>query len=274
MTDSAHLVLKALEHDLIRDEFRPAGLFIPEVQAPGSDRRADLIWMTARTAHISGYEIKVTRADLLNELRDPTKCEPWLKYCDRWWLAVGDPSILDGLMDRIPDDWGICTPPTSASRRMMTVIKEAPVLAPADKGPVLGKLISHQAYRQVESNRRVAQAEQRAEYERKNREAKDDWRVQQIRERANPHEELFRKVGDEFKKLKNERGSWTRLDSIPPETIARAILNADEMDRLARDAAEAVKDQLRRMDRAVNDIADSYTWKNMQETLKGMLNDD
>lgn len=267
MKTNAQAVLAALENDLIRDEYRPAGLFIPEVQAPGSDRRADLIWMTARTAHITGYEIKVTRADLLSELRDPTKCEPWLKYCDRWWLAVGDASLVDGLMDRIPDDWGVCTPPTSPNRRMMTVLKEAPALTPADKAPVLGKLISHQAYRNMELQRRTANAEGEAERLRDQRDSREEWRIEQMRKKANPYEETFRKVGDEFNRLKRETGSWGRLDHVPPETIARAILNAEQADALAKSVKDAAEAKARVIEHALEELGRSREMRRIRKIL-------
>lgn len=66
------------------------------------------IW--ARTEHlIHGFEIKVSRADLLSELRNPEKSAAGIAACDRWWLVLGDAKLLkDG--DDIPDSWGILAP--------------------------------------------------------------------------------------------------------------------------------------------------------------------
>lgn len=137
---TAHDVLQSLRHDLIRDDYFPGGLFYAELQAPSADRRIDALWVEKFSGKVLGYEIKVTRQDLLAELAQPEKCDPWKRYCDQWWLAVGDPAIIAGLEDQIPEDWGICTPPTAKNRRKMTVLRPAPKLSPVDKTPLLGKL--------------------------------------------------------------------------------------------------------------------------------------
>ena len=137
---SAHDVLQALRHDLIRDDYFPGGLFYAELQAPSADRRIDALWVEKFSGKVIGYEIKVSRQDLLAELAQPDKCDPWKRYCNQWWLAVGDPSLVAGLEDQIPEDWGICTPPTAANRRKMTVLRPAPKLVPVDKTPLLGKI--------------------------------------------------------------------------------------------------------------------------------------
>ncbi|UAV84810.1 hypothetical protein BV113_00160 [Glutamicibacter phage BIM BV-113] len=136
----ANQVLQALKHDLIRDDHFPGGLFYAELQAPSADRRIDALWVEKFSGKVIGYEIKVTRQDLLAELAQPEKCDPWKRYCDHWWLAVGDPSLVAGLEDQIPEDWGICTPPTAANRRKMTVLRPASKLTPVDKTPLLGKI--------------------------------------------------------------------------------------------------------------------------------------
>ncbi|NKG21078.1 hypothetical protein [Paeniglutamicibacter terrestris] len=271
----AMAVLKALENDLIRDEFRPSGLLIPEVQAPNSDRRADAIWMVARTAHMVGYEIKVTRSDLLSELRDPTKCEPWLKYCDRWWLAVGDASIVDGLMDRIPEDWGVCTPPTNPNRRMMTVLKEAPVLTPADKGPVLGKLISHQAYKSIELQRRVTNAESSYDRMVQQRDERDAAQVEYLRRQANPLEQKFTEVGEAYEKLRRSdrrpnRGFGDHLRAIDAEVIARAIYDAHDMDQIRTAFRSEASSRLRNMEDCIAELGKSHSWRTLKQLMEGI----
>lgn len=133
-------VVQALKNDLIRDEYFPGGLFYVELEAPSANRRVDALWVEKFTGKTVGYEIKVSRQDLIHELRQPDKCDPWKRFCDQWWLVVGDPSIIAGMEDEIPADWGICTPPTASNRRMMTVLRPAPKLTPVDKTPLLGKL--------------------------------------------------------------------------------------------------------------------------------------
>lgn len=137
---NANEVLQAIRHDHIRDDYNPGGMFYAELEAPSDLRRIDALWVQKFSGRVIGYEIKVSRQDLQHELRQPEKCDPWKRFCDEWWLAVSDPTLIIGLEDQIPDDWGICTPPTAKNRRKMTVLRPCTKLAPVDKTPLLGKL--------------------------------------------------------------------------------------------------------------------------------------
>lgn len=112
----------------------PGVMFLPEVQSPDGRRRADLITagVTTRNRKITGHEIKVTRQDLLVELRDPTKHDPWSRFCDRWYLVVADPAMIEGL--DLPEWWGVMSPPSGRRTRTMTILRPAPDLKPADPG--------------------------------------------------------------------------------------------------------------------------------------------
>lgn len=131
--------------DLLRRHYlpegrEPAGIFAPEIQAPASSRRADLIWqgVTASGRELVGHEIKVTRADLLTELADPAKSDPWMRYCDRWYLVVPTLDLIEGL--DLPPAWGLMTPPSGRRTRSMTVALKAPKLKPDEQGPALRTL--------------------------------------------------------------------------------------------------------------------------------------
>ena len=74
-----------------------------------------------KTEHlIHGFEIKVSRSDLLAELKDPDKAAPAIKMVDRWWLVLGDAKILKDT-DEIPEGWGIMV----AQTRGLKVLREA-----------------------------------------------------------------------------------------------------------------------------------------------------
>jgi hypothetical protein len=74
-----------------------------------------------KTDHlIHGFEIKVSRADLLAELKDPDKAAPAIKMVDRWWLVLGDAKIMKDT-DNIPEGWGIMV----AHGRGLKVLREA-----------------------------------------------------------------------------------------------------------------------------------------------------
>lgn len=133
-------------------EGKPAGgIFAPEIGSPDGRRFADAIWQsTTRSGGLLfvGHEIKVSRADVAVELKDPTKAEPWMQYCDKWWLTISDPALIDG-MD-IPEAWGVMSPPSGRRKRSMTILKEAPLLKPASKEPGLLRLLTWYSHRQSE----------------------------------------------------------------------------------------------------------------------------
>jgi hypothetical protein len=59
----------------------------------------------SKSLAIHGHEIKCSRADWLNELKQPEKSEAFKKHCDYWWLVISDASIVkDG---ELPEDWGL-----------------------------------------------------------------------------------------------------------------------------------------------------------------------
>lgn len=73
----------------------------------GRTRIADALvvdlWESSGHA-IHGIEVKVSRSDWLTELKDPSKAEAFRPYCDFWWLAVPDVSIV---REDLPDGWGL-----------------------------------------------------------------------------------------------------------------------------------------------------------------------
>lgn len=134
----------------------PAGIFASEIGSPDGKRFADAIWQsTTRSGGLLfvGHEIKVSRADVAVELADPTKAEPWMQYCDQWWLTISDPALIDGL--KIPDAWGVMAPPSGRRKISMTVIKEAPLLKPVSKEPGLVRLMTWYAQSQREEIREM-----------------------------------------------------------------------------------------------------------------------
>ncbi len=84
---------------------------------PGSfayHRAADAVAMDlwpSKGLEIHGHEVKVSRSDWLSELKQPEKCEPVKRYCDRWarrYAEGGDERraakwnrIADELLDRL-----------------------------------------------------------------------------------------------------------------------------------------------------------------------------
>ena len=94
---------------------------------PRTMRTADFVaqdtW-EAQGLHLHGHEVKVTRADWLTELADPTKADAIRRYCDRWWLVVPDRAIV---RDDLPDGWGLLA---IGRDQRLRVVRTAPTLTP------------------------------------------------------------------------------------------------------------------------------------------------
>lgn len=53
---------------------------------------------------MNGFEIKISRADFLNELKNPAKSDEIMKYCDKWWIVC--PSKMIDKRE-LPPTWGL-----------------------------------------------------------------------------------------------------------------------------------------------------------------------
>jgi hypothetical protein len=73
---------------------------------------------------LMGVEIKVSRSDFLQEIKDIKKADALLRYCDRWYLAAGDSDIVKE--GELPAGWGLLVPRGDK----LVVAKEAPKLDP------------------------------------------------------------------------------------------------------------------------------------------------
>jgi len=103
---------------------------------------------------IHGFEIKVTRNDLLKEIQRPRKAENISQFCDRWWLVVGDVSIVE--LAELPSHWGLMIPWGSGLS-----IKRSPALQkppPLDRGLLMS--IVRNMYRQDPSAKALREANQ------------------------------------------------------------------------------------------------------------------
>lgn len=54
---------------------------------------------------ILGFEIKVSRSDWLSELKDMSKSDEIMSYCDKWYLVVPDAAIVKE--GELPKNWGL-----------------------------------------------------------------------------------------------------------------------------------------------------------------------
>jgi len=70
-------------------------------------RYIDALVMTGITnPRLWAVEIKVTKADLNSELKDPSKSEAWARHVHGFYLAV-PPDLVDYAKTLIPSAWGV-----------------------------------------------------------------------------------------------------------------------------------------------------------------------
>jgi hypothetical protein len=74
---------------------------------------------------LHGFEIKCSRSDWLNEVKDPTKAEAFKRHTHYWWLAIADKAMVKP--GELPADWGMLT---IGKGGVLTVSKAAPLLTP------------------------------------------------------------------------------------------------------------------------------------------------
>ena len=118
---------------LLEQKFRndDGVMFLTEVAnstGGGARRFADAVTVDlwpSRGYSIQGYEIKVSKSDLEHELQDVTKWEAVGQFCDKWWLVVGDKTIVD--LERLPAIWGVMYPTKTGKLR---ILKPASKLKP------------------------------------------------------------------------------------------------------------------------------------------------
>lgn len=107
------------------------GKYIPLTQVAsstgGANNIADIMILGAWHSSgnlLEGFEVKVSRADWLNEVKNPTKCLPSKQYCHKWWLVIADASMVKE--GELPEDWGMMAVQNDA----LKIVKPAPMLEP------------------------------------------------------------------------------------------------------------------------------------------------
>ena len=129
MGETATLLALLQRHYIKPGLNMPGGVFLPEVGQNGgwgAGSRCDAIYagFTSSSGRILvGHELKISRADWLNELKKPGKADAWADECHEWWLVVNDPAIVrDG---ELPAGWGLMVPGRRTKTRMDIQVKAA-----------------------------------------------------------------------------------------------------------------------------------------------------
>lgn len=235
--------------DLLRAHYlpenRPAGgLFAPEIASPNGKRRADLIWVptTIAGSHadcIVGHEVKVSRSDVIAELADPTKADPWARYCTRWWLVVSEPRLIEGL--DIPAAWGVMAPPSGRRRRSMTILRQAPRLTPSDNlAPAVTRLSAYMVGRVESQVSELRRSRDWIESSRNDLERQvEDMRLNRDFGAQSPHAKRLNKILSEVSK--RSRSEWWVRENTDEDVIEALV----DVARL-QGAVRGLRDQIDR----------------------------
>lgn len=97
----------------------------------GIIRYADAIALNlwpSRGLTVIGFEIKSHRQDWLSELKNPKKSESHQQFCHKWYLTIGNESIVQ--KEELPSTWGLLTVKEHKETIKIKILKEAPELEP------------------------------------------------------------------------------------------------------------------------------------------------
>jgi hypothetical protein len=112
---------------LLKDKYcAPEYAFLPQVRnQTGYSRQvrtADALALSlypSRGLFMHGFEVKVSRSDWFNDLKNPEKADEIAKYCDYWWLVVSDLKVCK--LEELPPTWGLLV----AQNEKLYVAKQA-----------------------------------------------------------------------------------------------------------------------------------------------------
>jgi hypothetical protein len=167
-------------------------------------RTADAVAMNlypSRGCEIIGIEIKSFRSDWLRELKNPKKSDPVQRYCDRWYVAVPNESVVK--LEELPKTWGLLVP----KGLKLTVRVEAPLLKATEiDRSFLASLLRNTTERSPEKS----MLEHAVQIERERIRAEYEDRYQREKQSANRVYTELRDAISEFEKASglSIRNSW------------------------------------------------------------------
>jgi hypothetical protein len=167
--------------------------FVPDTTGYGT-RIADGVAMNLYPSNqltLTCFEIKVSRSDLMAELKDITKSECIGKYCDYFTLVIPKGIVLP---EELPVHWGILTVDGESMRHSRKPTKQENV-APLDRGFV-ASLLRRASASSVESQMAESLKVKEQEIDLKIRQHEDSLRWH------NKSEERLRQKNDHFEKQK------------------------------------------------------------------------
>lgn len=107
---------------------------------------------------VRGHELKVSRADWLNERKDPAKAEAGYRLCDEWYLVADKGVVLDPDAE-LPTGWGLMVP----DRKHVKIVRAATAHEPAIARAFWIRLLVHTLDAEAREARHADEAKIRAE---------------------------------------------------------------------------------------------------------------
>jgi len=109
------------------------GRLLEEVGWNGTEnsRRCDALFIgfTSTTGRLLvGHEVKASRADWRNELRQLDKAGEWADQCHQWWLVTVPGVVNDG---ELPNGWGLMVPGRGRLLKVLTPARNFPNRVPS-----------------------------------------------------------------------------------------------------------------------------------------------
>jgi len=175
----------------------------------------------SRGLDVHGFEIKASRADWLREVKDPAKAEKIARFCDFWWVVVGDASIVQA--GELPPTWGLLIPRGTG----LKVAVNAPKRVGADLGRPFVAALVRRFYEHEHSidGEAISAAVQ---------EAKKRWEAQRQQEQSETKRELD-ELRDSIRRFQEVSGvRITRYDGDNIGEAVRLALSERRMDAKAR----------------------------------------
>jgi hypothetical protein len=192
--------VKLRAHDLflrLQSTFsEPAYITLEEVRdATGFDgvRTADAMAIglyRSRGKAVWGFEMKVSRADWLKELKQPEKSESILRFCDYWAVVVSDKNIVKE--GELPPSWGMYVAQKNRLKRLVPCPKLTPV-------PMSITMLTALLYNVDHKHKKLEEKRLREEYEK-------GYAVGQKRTYDSGWEKNFKSLEEKVKLFENASG--------------------------------------------------------------------
>ena len=170
------------------------------------------LWKS-RGHQIIGFEIKRNRSDWLKEKRDPHKAHGVGKYCHKWYLVVGDETIVKS--EELPMNWGLMVPHTKNTLR----IKKEAILIKDPEPATMGFIcaILRRSIQQCLPENRLQREYRRGIKE--GTEQGENWNKRTLEHRENRINDLEKKIED----FEKEAGFQITEGWNKPDIVGKAV---------------------------------------------------